>query len=100
VKQKLSQEDRDAEHRPCICCGSEGTTRNAHYCGIRQHAYGKGGSVKGSRVAMAEFCQNCDTIFSEEKYYLWDGGSKSIERSEEFLHWCIMTAIRRENERT
>jgi hypothetical protein len=43
----------------------------------------------------AEFCDECDSLFSEASYHLWVGGSKSIERSEEFLHWIAMTNIRR-----
>ena len=97
MKQRLTKADREAEHRGCIRCGREGETRNAHYCGFRQHAYGKGGSIKGNRLAMAEFCQSCDDLFSESSYDKWDDGSKSINRSEQFLHWCIMTLIRRES---
>ncbi len=98
MKQRLTKEDRAAEHRHCIRCNRPGETRNAHYCGWRQHDYGKGRSIKGSRVAMAEFCQACDNLFSESMYIGWPGGSKSIERSEEFQHWCIMTMIRRLND--
>ncbi len=47
---------------------------------------------------MAEFCFECDQLFSEEAYGLWEGGSKSIERSEEFLFWVVMTRIRREEQ--
>ena len=99
TKQSLTKEDREAEHRPCIRCGKPGETRNAHYCGYRSYAYGKGRSTKGSRVAMAEVCQDCDDYLSEANYGHWKGGSKNIERSEEFLHFCIMTLIRRDHER-
>jgi len=95
MKQVLTQDDKDAEHRPCIRCGKWGETRNCHYNGFRSHSFGKGRATKGHRYAMAEFCQNCDTLFSEEGYPNWPGGSKAVERSEEFLYWCIMTQIRR-----
>lgn len=89
--------DPDAEHRPCIRYDREGETRNCHYNGFRQHVYGKGRSIKADDSMTAEFCQACDDLFSEKSYPKWVGGSKSIERSEEFLHWIAMTNIRRAN---
>jgi len=98
AKQRLSKEDREAEHRPCIRCGKPGETRNAHYCGYRAHAYGKGRGKKGSRLAMAEFCHECDDLLGEQGYGRWEGGSKNVARSEEFLHYCMLTMIRRKQE--
>ncbi len=95
MKQRLTKEDRAAEHRQCIRCGRPGETRNCHYNGFRQHSYGAGRGLKASRVVTAEFCQICDIYFSESNYGQYNQGSKSIERSEEFQHWCIMTMIRR-----
>lgn len=89
--------DPEAQFRPCIRCGREGETRNCHYNGFRQHMYGKGRSIKADDTMTAEFCQACDDLFSEKSYPLWKGGSKSIERSEEFLHWIALTNIRRRN---
>ena len=89
--------DKLAEHRPCIRCGRPGETRRAHYNGLRQHSYGKGRGIKCNDVAVAEFCQHCDDRFSEANYPLWEDGSKSIERSEEFLHWCMLTQIRKQD---
>ena len=86
-----------AKDRPCIRCGKPGETRTAHYNGLRQHAYGKGRGIKCSDIATAEFCHCCDQLFSESNYPLFAGGSKSVERSEEFLHWCMMTQIRKAN---
>ena len=85
-------------NRPCIRCGRPGETRRCHYNGFRAHAYGKGRGIKCSDIATAEFCQACDDLFSEKNYPLFLGGSKSIERSEEFLHWCVMTMIRRDRD--
>jgi hypothetical protein len=85
----------DAKNYPCIRCGKDGETRGCHYNGIRQHQYGKGRGIKCADNMIADFCQSCDDLLSEKNYPLWEGGSKSIERSEEFLHWIAMTAIRR-----
>lgn len=85
----------DAANQPCIRCGRTGETRRCHYNGIRQHAYGKGRGIKCSDIMTAEFCYFCDKLFSEESYHRWKDGSKSIERSEEFLHWIAETNIRR-----
>lgn len=84
-----------ARGQDCIRCGTIGETRLSHYNGFRAHSYGKGRGIKCSDLAGAEFCQKCDDDFSEANYHKWPGGSKSIERSEEFLHWCMMTNIRR-----
>lgn len=84
-----------ARDQACIRCGRTGETRACHYNGDRAHAYGKGRGIKCADLATAEFCQACDELFSEANYHRWPGGSKSIERSEEFLHWVTMTNIRR-----
>lgn len=91
----MSAITESARHQSCIRCGRDGETRAAHYNGFRQHAYGKGRGIKCNDVATADFCHTCDDLFSEANYSKWPGGSKSIERSEEFLHWCMMTNIRR-----
>lgn len=83
------------KHLPCIRCERTGETRCAHYCGDRQHQYGKGRAVKCDDSMTADFCQACDDLFSEKNYHQWPGGSKSIERSEEFLHYIALTNIRR-----
>lgn len=84
-----------ARDKLCIRCGKEGETCLRHYNGFRAHSYGKGRGIKCHDIAAAELCNECDSLFSEANYPLWDGGSKSVERSEEFLHWCMMTNIRR-----
>lgn len=83
------------EHLPCIRCGRPGETRACHYNGDRQHQYGKGRGHKCADNMTSDFCHACDDLFSEHNYKAWPGGSKDIERSEEFLHWISMTAIRR-----
>ena len=90
--------DRDTHDRPCIRCGKEGETRRCHYNGFRSHGLGKGRAIKASDLAVAEFCQHCDDRFSEAYYPLWQDGSKSMERSEEFLYWILLTQMRRSNE--
>lgn len=92
----MSKLTEHARHMPCIRCGKEGETRACHFNGFRQHSYGKGRGIKCNDMVTAEFCQGCDDLFSEKNYAAWTGGSKSIERSEEFQHWVIMTIIRRQ----
>ncbi|HHS83692.1 MAG TPA: hypothetical protein ENK38_02045 [Gammaproteobacteria bacterium] len=95
----MSQRDKKrlqaARNEPCVRCGREGETRAAHYCGFRQHALGKGRSLKAADEATAWLCHSCDDLFSESSYPRWEGGSKNIERSEEFLYLCVLTSIRR-----
>lgn len=79
----------------CIRCRRPGETRAAHYCGFRSHSLGKGRGLKAFDIATADFCHTCDDLFSEASYPKWPGGSKSVERSEEFLFWIIMSTIRR-----
>jgi len=82
----------DAEGRECIrCFMNQDTIRAAHYNGLRQHLFGKGRGVKCADVVVADLCADCDAEFSEGK----NGGSKSIERSEEFEFLVIMTLLRR-----
>lgn len=83
-----------ARNEDCIRCGKTGETRACHYCGYRQHTYGKGRGIKCDDLLTAHFCQDCDDLFSEKSYHLWPGGSKSVDRSEQFLHWIMMTRIR------
>jgi len=93
----MSKITESARGKPCIRCGKAGETRLAHYNGLRAHMLGKGMGIKCNDIAGAEFCRDCDDLFSEANYPVWDGGSKSIERSEEFLFWVVMTMIRRGN---
>lgn len=95
--QEKEKSQEPMNHIPCIRCGRLGETRRCHYNGWRAHAYGKGRGIKANDKAVAEFCHNCDELFSEKNYHVWEGGSKSIERSEEFLHWITMTQIRGAN---
>lgn len=84
-----------AKDQQCIRCGNSFGVCLRHYNGFRAHRLGKGRGIKCHDMAGAEFCNECDADFSEANYHKWDGGSKSIERSEEFLFWCLMTNIRR-----
>lgn len=78
-----------ANGQPCVRCGAKGTVALRHYEGIRQHAYGKGGGIKGHDIAAADLCHECDDILSNQKEH------KSVEKSEEFLHCCMLTIINR-----
>jgi len=56
-------------------------------------SYGKGRGIKCNDLATAEFCYECDQRFSEGSIDpIWES---KWERSEEFLHWIMMTNIRR-----
>lgn len=82
---------------PCIRCGSTGSTCGRHYNGLRQHQYGKGRSIKCHPLLVADFCDRCDKDFQEGSVSKNDLAAR-IEYSEEFLHWCAMTAIRRQDD--
>lgn len=90
---KRIQKLRDAaEHESCIRCGMPGKTVLAHYTGPRQYAYGKGTGTKGHDVIGADLCNgpgSCHEYF--DKYV----SLNDVTRSEEFLHLCALTIIRR-----
>ena len=76
----------------CIRCGAP-KAYSCHYNGPRQHSYGKGRGIKCNDLITAEFCYLCDGEFTEgSKNKRWDS---KWERSEEFLHWIMLTNIRR-----
>jgi len=79
----------------CIRCDAP-NAYSCHYNGARQHTYGKGRGIKANDLSTAEFCYNCDQIFTEGSTV--PGCNGKWERSEEFLHWIMMTNIRRFNE--
>lgn len=92
----MSKITAHAKDMPCINCGKEGETRACHYNGVRQHDFGKGRGIKASDEATAEFCHECDQRFTEGSTdEMW---ANKWERSEEFMFWVIMTAIRRSKE--
>lgn len=86
--------DARSEGNPCIRCGSTGSTCGRHYNGIRQHQIGKGRGIKGHPLAVADFCDLCDQAFQEGSVPKMNVEAVT-DYSEEFLFWCMMTAIRR-----
>jgi hypothetical protein len=79
-----------AEGRSCIRCGRANATIVAcHYTGIRQHTYAKGFRVKCHDICTADFCSDCHRYFDNPMM------RKSIEASEEFLHYIMLTILRR-----
>lgn len=79
-----------AQGQPCVRCGRhDGTVVAAHYCGIRQHWYGKGRGLKPHDIATADLCMVCHQWFDQPTE------RKSIERSEDFLHCILLTIMRR-----
>ena len=79
---------------PCIRCGSNHGVYGRHYNGFRQHSYGKGMRKKCRPFAVADFCKECDADFQEGSVPKTDWEAR-IEYSEEWLHWCMMSLIRR-----
>lgn len=88
----MSKLTKSAEGQPCIKCQRTGETRACHYNGWMQHQYGKGRGIKASDIATAEFCQECDTMFTEGST---EGFTDKIDRSEQFLHFIMLTNISR-----
>ena len=79
-----------AAGQSCVRCGvSDGTIVPCHYTGLRQHSYGKGTRIKCSDIALADLCSVCHIYLDNPTE------RKSIERSEDFLHCCLLTQIRR-----
>ncbi|MCG8434421.1 MAG: hypothetical protein MJA83_10355 [Gammaproteobacteria bacterium] len=77
----------------CVACRFEKeTTCGRHYNGIRQHMLGKGRNQKCHDFAIAELCDECERPLSEGM------ARKSVEHSEEFLFYCMLTLIRRHAE--
>lgn len=91
-KKKLSQHAKD---NPCIRCGNQNEFGIAHYNGYLSHQFGKGRGIKCDDTVSADFCFTCDLRYSEANYSKWEGGSKSIDRSERFLKWIMLSNIRR-----
>jgi len=84
----------------CVRCGAP-DAYSCHYNGPRQHAYGKGRAIKCSDMATAEFCKRCDDVFVEGSYATHkeaEGWRDVNDRSEWFLHWIMVTNIRRARE--
>lgn len=81
-----------AKDQSCVACGiNDGTVVLAHYFGPRRHSYGGGMGHKGHDAVAAFLCAAChrrmDTE-SRDKAHKW-------EHSEEMLHYCALTWIRR-----
>ena len=87
----MSKLTKSSKGHVCIRCGAS-DAYSAHYNGPRQHSYGKGRGCKASDLASAEFCYECDQMFSEGSV---DGFTDKWDRSEQFLHFIMLTNIRR-----
>lgn len=86
---KLRKAARD---EPCVRCGRIGSTVLAHYCGLRQHDYGKGTGLKGHDAIGADLCNGPGSC---HEYFDTYESDNDVERSEEFLHLVALTIIRR-----
>ena len=90
--QRVTDLRKQAEGKSCVRCGADDETIVlCHYFGPRRDAYGGGMGIKGSDAVAAELCSRChlhmDTL-SRNKDNKW-------LLSEEFLHYCALTWIRR-----
>jgi hypothetical protein len=93
----MSKLTKSSNGKTCIRCGAPDAF-SAHYNSPRQHLYGKGRSIKCNDIATAEFCHNCDDVFTEGSYSKFrdqEGWRDENDRSEWFQHWIMMTNIRR-----
>ncbi len=86
----MSKLTRMSKGQNCIRCGAD-DAYSAHYNGTYQHWYGKGRGTKCNDLATAEFCYKCDQDHSEGVNIYF---SKE-ERDAQFLHFIMMTNIRR-----
>lgn len=81
-----------AKGQTCMRCGSTFRVCLAHYTGQRQFIYGKGKGIKCHDLAGADLCEPCHQYFDQ---YKWKDELTEDQASEEFLHLCILTIVRR-----
>ena len=90
---------KSAKDQSCIRCGrNDGTVCARHYNGLWQGAYGKGRGQKCSDLLSADFCSQCDQIFSEGNFDAWKDVPtewQSDVKAVDFMHWIAMTNLRR-----
>jgi hypothetical protein len=87
----LSRFTDKSKGQTCIRCDATDAF-SAHYCGVRQHSYGKGRGIKCNDIASAEFCYKCDKIFAEGQM---EGFTDKWDKSEQWHHYIMLTNIRR-----
>lgn len=92
--EKKIMADARSEGNVCIRCGSVGTVCGRHYNGLMQHSFGKGRGIKCHPFLVADFCQDCDAEFQEGSVPKTNYEAR-IAYSEDFMHWCFLTLIRR-----
>jgi len=85
---KLTESSRG---KTCIKCGGP-DAYSCHYNGPRAYSYGKGKGIKCHDLATAELCYACDQQFIEGSTH---GFESNWDRSEWFLHYIMLTNIRR-----
>lgn len=82
-----------AKGQRCVRCGGVDTVCLAHYTGQRQFHYGKGRGIKGHDLIGADLCNICHEYFDQFKWK--EAGLTADQASEEFLHLCFLTVVRR-----
>jgi len=89
----ISKALRDAARgKECKRCQRPVSSVGCHYVGPRQHEYGKGARIKGHDFCVAQLCDKC------HKYFDLDTQHKDYLKSEEFLHYIMLTFIERYEE--
>lgn len=86
--------DARSQDNPCIRCGSVGSTCGRHYNGLRQHKFGKGRGIKAHPLLVADLCSRCDEDYQEGSVPKSDLSAR-IEYSEDFMHLCFLSLVRR-----
>lgn len=86
----MSKLTKAANGQYCVrCYANDETVVSCHYSGLRQLDYGKGKGRKGNDLIAADLCKRCHDYFD-----LYETPNDWV-RSEEFLHYCVLTILRR-----
>ena len=86
----MSKLTKASKGMDCIRCDAP-DAYSCHFNGTYQHWYGKGRGIKANDLATAEFCYKCDQKHSEGVNIY----ANQEERDAQFLHFIMMTNIRR-----
>ena len=78
---------KSAKGKPCVRCGSVGTTVPAHYTGVRRGSLGGGLGIKVADYMHARLCGECHVYMDQTSRLK----NEKWEHSEEFLFFCAIT---------
>lgn len=92
---KQNKLTKAARGKPCIICGSVGTSVLAHYSGFRQHTLGKGRGIKGNDSYGAPVCyaHHDNDVFTEGHIMPgtedWPRDAQRLAKSEAQLFYIL-----------